>query len=168
LTGRYLNKAPIDPWGKPYEVATASGLVISGGPDRTASTTDDNITAPYQPPLALVSVKWVDKNQTGAVDIQNTPDQIQLSFSRRSQTATGTIDSDNWNDNFGISSGTFTDAFTTTSAKWLASRTLILDVKSNDAFTAGSDTIMIKSDNVIMDMSGGICLASQAVRILPQ
>jgi general secretion pathway protein G len=29
LTGRYLNKAPIDPWGKPYLVATASGLVIS-------------------------------------------------------------------------------------------------------------------------------------------
>jgi general secretion pathway protein G len=83
LTGRYLNKAPIDPWGKPYVVATDSGLVLSGGPDRNPTTAEDNIQAPYQPPLALVQVKWIDKNQSGAVDTQNVPDQLQLFFSRK-------------------------------------------------------------------------------------
>lgn len=90
LTGRYLNKAPIDPWGRPYVVATISGLVISGGPDRDYDVNDrdaesnaDNIQAPYQPPLALVSVKWIDKNQTVAVDDINVPDEVHLSFSRK-------------------------------------------------------------------------------------
>ena len=41
------------------------------------------MSVPYQPPLALVSAKWVDRNQSGAVDTQNIPDQIQLTFSRR-------------------------------------------------------------------------------------
>lgn len=83
LTGRYLNKAPIDPWGKSYEIDLDAGLVISGGPDRDTSTVEDNIQSPYQPPLALVSVKWVDRNQSGAVDVQNVPDQLQLVFSRK-------------------------------------------------------------------------------------
>ncbi len=168
LTGRYLNKAPIDPWGKPYVIATSSGLVISGGPDRMASTTEDNITAPYQPPLALVAVKWIDRNQSGAVDIQNTPDQVQLAFSRQSETATATIKATGWTNDFAISSGTFTDAFDTDTAKWIASKTLIMDVKVDGAFTPGSDTIMLKNGNDIKDMSGSLCLASQAVRILPQ
>jgi hypothetical protein len=83
LTGRYLNKAPIDPWGKPYAVATVSGTVYSGGPDRDYASEEDNIQAPYQPPLALVQVKWVDRNNSGRVDGRNASDQVQLVFSRR-------------------------------------------------------------------------------------
>ena len=86
LTGRYLNNAPVDPWGNAYVVATDSGTVYSAGPDRlsaVAADKYDDIQVPYQPPLALVSVKWVDKNQSGAVDVQNVPDQLQLVFSRK-------------------------------------------------------------------------------------
>jgi general secretion pathway protein G len=86
LTGRYLNKSPIDPWGRPYVVDINAGSVYSTGPDR--DDTDpagkyDNISFPYQPPLALVSAKWIDRNQSGSVDAQNVPDQIQLTFSRK-------------------------------------------------------------------------------------
>ncbi len=92
LTGRYLDRSPIDPWGVPYIVATESGIVYSCGPDRrdvdpADPTTDqyayDNIEVSYVPPLALVSVKWVDKNKSGAVDTQNVQDEIHLTFSRK-------------------------------------------------------------------------------------
>ncbi len=83
LTGRYLNKAPIDPWGKPYVIDPNSGQVISSGPDRNDATPEDNIIVAYQPPLALVSAKWVDSNQSGAVDVQNVPDRLELTFSRK-------------------------------------------------------------------------------------
>jgi len=81
LTGRYLNKAPIDPWGKPYVINIFSGTVYSSGPNRTPAD-DDDISVPYQPPLALVAAKWVDKNQTGSVDDINVPDEVHLYFSR--------------------------------------------------------------------------------------
>jgi len=81
LTGRYLNKAPIDPWGKPYVINIFSGTVYSSGPNRTAAD-DDDISVPYQPPLSLVAAKWVDKNQTGSVDDINVPDEVHLYFSR--------------------------------------------------------------------------------------
>ena len=42
----------------------------------------DDISTGYQPPLALVNVKWVDANNTGAVDTQNRPDYLMLQFSR--------------------------------------------------------------------------------------
>ncbi len=92
LTGRYLDRSPIDPWGVPYIVATESGIVYSCGPDRKDAdpgdpTTEqyafDNIEVSYIPPLALVSVKWVDKNKSGAVDTQNVADEIHLTFSRK-------------------------------------------------------------------------------------
>jgi len=86
LTGRYLNKAPIDPWGKPYTIDLFSGTVYSSGPDRkdtNASDKYDNISVPYQPPLSIVSVKWVDKNQSGSVDVQNVSDQLKITFSRK-------------------------------------------------------------------------------------
>ena len=88
LTGRYLDRSPIDPWGVPYVVATESGIVYSLGPDRK-DTSDgdefafDNIEVSYIPPLALVSVKWVDKNKSGAVDTQNVQDELHLTFSRK-------------------------------------------------------------------------------------
>lgn len=91
LTGRYLDRSPIDPWGVPYIVATESGIVYSLGPDRKDSDGDpsteeygyDNIEVSYLPPLALVSVKWIDKNKSGAVDTQNVQDEVHLTFSRK-------------------------------------------------------------------------------------
>ncbi len=95
LTGRYLDRSPIDPWGVPYVVATASGIVYSLGPDRKDADAGDqyafdNIEVSYVPPLALVSVKWVDKNKSGAVDTQNVQDELHLTFSRKLASVGGT------------------------------------------------------------------------------
>jgi len=177
LTGRYLNKAPIDPWGKPYAVATDSGLVVSSGPDRLASTAEDNIQVPYQPPLALVSVKWVDRNQSGAVDTQNSSDTIQLTFSRKllnletpdlggAAHKTGTL--------FEVigTSTPFPVLFeATNSLKIVASRTLVYSVLVDNAFVPGSDSIQIKSNDTIKDLAlptANLCISSQPVKILPQ
>lgn len=94
LTGRYLDRSPIDPWGVPYVVATESGIVFSKGPDRKGAEEGDefvydNIEVSYVPPLALVSVKWVDKNKSGAVDTQNVQDELHLTFSRKLGNAFG-------------------------------------------------------------------------------
>ena len=96
LTGRYLDRSPIDPWGVPYVVATESGIVYSLGPDRKDSDAGDeyafdNIEVSYVPPLALVSVKWVDKNKSGAVDTQNVQDELHLTFSRKIATVGANI-----------------------------------------------------------------------------
>ncbi|NCB40714.1 MAG: prepilin-type N-terminal cleavage/methylation domain-containing protein [Erysipelotrichia bacterium] len=191
LTGRYLNKAPIDPWGKPYAIASSSGLVISGGPDRKTGTgfDEDNITAPYQPPLALVQVKWIDKNQSGAVDTQNTPDQVQLYFSRAlyasdtmatlnpepdtaSYTDAGTI-----NNILGLSNPASMGAqFDIAATKLLSNgKVMILTVKELDAakkFVPGSDTITIQTtsdgESTFCDMAGNKTISDQAVKILPQ
>lgn len=187
LTGRYLNKAPIDPWGKPYLVATAAGLVVSGGPDRNTDSEEDNVQAPYQPPLALVQVKWVDKNQSGAVDIQNVPDQIQLYFSRKmlNDDGVGVFPADiasftevgppvHMDSVFELSTGANMSAqFRVASSTLLANEKVLIftvqDVPGNN-FVPGSDTIMIKSGTGtnIYDIDENISLASQAVKILPQ
>lgn len=185
LTGRYLNKAPIDPWGKPYVVASDSGLVLSGGPDRNPITAEDNIQAPYQPPLALVQVKWIDKNQSGAVDVQNVPDQLQLFFSRKmmsaadagapgdlaSWTTAGTLD-----DVFVLStSQNLSNQFVATLSSILSNRkVLVLTVRDGvgaNKFVPGSDTIMLKSTgptSFVYDMAKNKSLTDQPVVILPQ
>ena len=190
LTGRYLNKAPIDPWGKPYAIASSSGLVISGGPDRNVTTSADNITAPYQPPLALVQVKWIDKNQSGAVDTQNTPDQVQLYFSRalyasdtmssleppEPDTASYSI-AGTMNNILALSSPASMGAqFNIAATKLLSNgKVMILTVKELDAdkkFVPGSDTITIQTTSdgkpTFCDMAGNKTISEQAVKILPQ
>ncbi len=182
LTGRYLNKAPIDPWGRPYVVATDSGLVISGGPDRNSFTAEDNIQAPYQPPLSLVQVKWIDKNQSGAVDTQNVPDQVQLFFSRKmleaglADIATFT-DPAHLDDVFSLSTGEImSDQFTAASSTILSNKkVLVLTVRDNvgsNKFVPGSDTIILKSNPVptsfIYDLAENKSLTDQPVVILPQ
>ena len=96
LTGRYLDRSPIDPWGVPYVVATESGIVYSFGPDRKDAVDGeefafDNIEVSYVPPLALVSVKWIDKNKSGAVDTQNVQDELHLTFSRKLASDSGVL-----------------------------------------------------------------------------
>ncbi|HNV71559.1 MAG TPA: prepilin-type N-terminal cleavage/methylation domain-containing protein [Candidatus Ozemobacteraceae bacterium] len=169
LTGRYLNKAPIDPWGKSYVVATDSGTVFSSGPDRTASTKEDNVVVPYQPPLALVQVKWVDKNQTGAVDIKNTPDQVQLIFSRRIQNSISDI-ATNFTTYFSTSSGAANLMLDPTAGNMvsLASKTIVMNVVADNRFTPGSDTLNIATTHNLKDMAGNAALPDQKVRILPQ
>ncbi len=187
LTGRYLNKAPIDPWGKPYEVATSSGLVLSAGPDRLASTTEDNIQVPYQPPLALVAAKWVDRNQSGAVDLQNVNDQLQLFFSRKlmkvgatgAPTDIASYTSNTHMDNLlKVSTGKDMNFDGTDGHFFVASTTLLENQKvlifylatTTAAFVPGSDSIELNStpDNYFYDIAKNRCISSQSVLILPQ
>lgn len=185
LTGRYLNKAPIDPWGKAYGVSTASGYVYSGGPDRTMTTGDDNLTFAYQPPLALVSVKWVDKNNSGMVDSQNVNDELHLLFNRSlsatntegfygADTCSSTLDKC-----FGISApaalGSISSVVDTyaTSVTIVASRTIVLKVKTGqkEGFQIGSDKIWVINDHeTLQDLASppNYSISSQPVTILPQ
>ncbi len=183
LTGRYLNKAPIDPWGKSYVVDTNSGTVYSSGPDRTsAGAADklDDISVPYQPPLALVSVKWVDRNQSGAVDTQNVPDQIQMTFSRILGNPVGDLDSSGgagtidayFNVKVNGANTLFTDCFDDTAGNVsiVGGRTLVYNVKTaGTVFTPGRDTInIINAHGTIDDQAGTLCLSDQDVKMLPQ
>ncbi|NLI76684.1 MAG: prepilin-type N-terminal cleavage/methylation domain-containing protein [Candidatus Riflebacteria bacterium] len=179
LTGRYLNKSPIDPWGVSYVVATQAGTVYSMGPNRKSSSTAeklDDIIFPYQPPLALVSVKWVDRNQSGAVDTQNTPDQLQLTFSRRLANLVASLDEVTEVDALLAATtngviGLFSGLVTPPSIQIVASKTLVYDVSTTNAFTAGQDSVTVKSGNTLQDNAvptANKCLSDQAVLILPQ
>ena len=182
LTGRYLDRSPIDPWGVPYIVATESGIVYSKGPDRKDSDEGeeyafDNIEVSYVPPLALVSVKWVDKNKSGAVDTQNVPDELHLTFSRK--LGTDTVN------NIGAVAGKVAVSSTTSDVLTLAEiatttdprivgngKTLVYPIDQDNCFIAGQDTLTIVTNHAtIVDCASptpNFCIASQAVVILPQ
>jgi general secretion pathway protein G len=177
LTGRYLNKSPIDPWGAPYVVATAGGVVYSTGPDRKDDTDgkNDNINIPYQPPLALVSVKWVDKNQSGKVDFQNVSDELHLSFSRKLGNTTAQMQG--FTDKINITTDETNvanlDAIVDgASVKQVASKIVIYPIKIDDAFVSGRDYLTIQAGHSeIWDIATPVknyCLSSQDVKILPQ
>lgn len=181
LTGRYLNKSPIDPWGRAYAVATAEGIVYSGGPDRDYGKADDNLFYAYQPPLALVQVKWVDKNNSGAVDTQNISDELHLSFSRKLRCATSAI-SGKLDGTFGVCTDganiqpidLVVDKGNASDVTLVASKTVILKVKlgTRDGFLVGSSTIQVyEGHNTLIDMKDpdpNFCISSQPVTILPQ
>jgi len=175
LTGRYLNKSPIDPWGSSYIVSPDDGTVYSKGPDRDDSGNGkfDNIVMPYQPPLALVSAKWVDKNQSGAVDFQNVNDELHLSFSRQFNAGvTGTtldaISGAIWRDSLAASP---LNGIVLVSPTIVANRILVYKVSTNNAFVPGQ-TYLVVSDaqKVIYDRASpeNYCISSQNVKILPQ
>jgi len=175
LTGRYLNKAPIDPWGSQYTVATLSGIVYSKGPDRLDGGANDldNINVPYQPPLALVSAKWVDKNQSGAVDTQNVDDEILLTFSRRLSTPLVS---------FNTAAPLFqavvngavvpvTDLIDETTATVVGEKTVVYRIAGSGVFTPGRDTIRVRANhNTIRDNATppNNAISDQDVVILPQ
>ena len=173
LTGRYLNTSPIDPWGKPFVVATGTGIVFSAGPDRLDFTADDIVTN-YQPPLALVSVKWVDANQSGAVDTQNTFDYLQLYFSRKIASNSAVIaDRPNAHKYFGWSSQyDIATAVAWTELKLDSSANLIIipvATTSKDVFGPGSDTFWVNDGEGILDLASGTgnkCIASQPMTII--
>jgi len=180
LTGRYLNKSPIDPWGSSYVVSPERGTVYSLGPDRSGVDADpdqdkfDNISVPYQPPLALVSAKWVDKNQSGAVDIQNVSDELHLSFSRKlgSGVTIGDIGLYIYLNAVTPLHPTLVGVATPYDPKLVgSSRVLIYKVAKDRAFTLGGDYVIVTgSHNTIFDQSPdkNYCLSSQNVTILPQ
>lgn len=178
LTGRYLNKAPIDPWGSQYIIDINGGTVYSKGPDRSddADKKFDNINVPYQPPLALVSVKWVDKNQSGAVDFQNVNDEIQLNFSRKLTSGLTTADMANYATSImidKISTTGFLDSIVSTSdATLVGFKTVVYRITTTDAFTAGQDSLeVLENHNLISDRATpdvNYCLSGQSVKILPQ
>jgi len=180
LTGRYLNKSPIDPWGSSYVVSPERGTVYSLGPDRSGIDTDDdddkfdNISVPYQPPLALVSAKWVDKNQSGAVDIANVSDELHLTFSRKLGSG---VSIENFGNKILLNSLTSLNAgLVGVSPNYApalvgSSRVLIYKVATDKAFTLGGDFLVVQeSHETIFDQSPdkNYCLSSQNVTILPQ
>lgn len=174
LTGRYLDKSPIDPWGRPYSVATDSGTVFSYGPDRASYTVDD-ISVNYQPPLALVQVNWVDANQSGAVDTQNTQDYLKLYFSRKVDATCDAIANPagahkyfQW-----TSSSDITTVLDWAGLKLENSQDMMTIKISNneaDVFGPGSDTILITDGAGITDLSPAKnkCISSQTVVISSQ
>ena len=173
LDGRYLSKAPQDPWGRPYVVATSSGIVYSCGPDRLALSPDD-IVQPYLPPLALAQVKWADSNHTGQVDAQNTPDTVLFYFSRVvSATARLNKDPTNADKDFSLTgTNTLNNAFDWKSlVAFGEGRAFKVNLATGvlDAFTPGSDTFTVNTENQIWDSSQfpSPCLASQDVLIQP-
>jgi len=179
LTGRYLNKAPIDPWGSQYTVATLSGIVYSKGPDRLEGGANDldNINVPYQPPLALVSAKWVDKNQSGAVDIQNVEDELVLTFSRRLSTLVAAFqNAGNINNLFEIKvNGTAVANVTTVidpaSATIVGGKTVVYKLVGPGVFTPGRDSVNVKNNHdTIKDSAtpANNAISNQDVKILPQ
>ena len=182
LTGRYLDRSPIDPWGVPYIVATESGIVYSKGPDRKDTDEGeeyayDNIEVSYVPPLALVSVKWVDKNKSGAVDTQNVPDELHLSFSRKLGSETinniGDVSSKILVSSTTSDVLTLADIATTTDPRVVGNgKILVYALDQDNCFIAGQDTLTVIAEHgTIVDTASptpNFCLASQAVRILPQ
>jgi general secretion pathway protein G len=180
LTGRYLNKSPIDPWGSQYIVDINAGIVYSKGPDRsdTGDGKYDNINVAYQPPLALVSAKWVDKNQSGAIDFQNVNDEIQLTFSRKLSTPLVAADMANYATSIMIdkkllNTTALLDTFVSTpDAILVGEKTVVYKITTDDAFVTGQDTIEVLSEHyLIKDRAtpdANYCIAEQGVTILPQ
>ncbi len=177
IIGRYLNNSPIDPWGAQYVVATESGIVYSCGPDRIPNNYDD-ISAGYQPPLALVSVKWVDANSTGAVDTQNRPDYLLLQFSRKISSDSLAIKTPTAAYAYFscTSSDTVQNMFDWANLKLDNSGSLITLPLSDgvvNAFTAGSDTFCVSDGKGLRDLAsttvnpgGNMCISSQTVVIM--
>ncbi len=172
LTGRYLNSSPVDPWGKAYVVATESGIVYSSGPDRINGNVDD-IIANYQPPLALVAVKWVDANNSGAVDTQNVNDYLQLVFSRKVVATSPALVAANPEQYFGWSSKlNIATAMDWSSIKLDSSGNLITLSVANGAkevFGPGSDSFWLTNGAGVRDLApgtGNYCLSSQIVTIM--
>jgi prepilin-type N-terminal cleavage/methylation domain-containing protein len=172
LSGRYLNTSPLDPWGKAYVVATYAGIVYSSGPDRVDGNVDD-IIANYQPPLALLSVKWVDANQSGAVDTQNISDYLKFYFTRRIvATSPALITPDNahkffnWSSNNSIATSFDWDSFKLDSSGDLI--TFSDETGAENDFGPGSDSIWLKDGSGLRDLTpgtGNYCLTSQTVVI---
>ena len=189
LAGRYLNKAPIDPWGNEYKVDNLSGTCYSYGPDRGAAGGDDIIIS-YQPPLALTQVKWLDKNNTGLPDNDNdnAGDEIQMIFSRKLSASINALEIgnelDNWfqlDTNGPLTAGGLVDpstVFSTTSVVIVATKVVVLKVSTAaSAFISGVASLEVGTPTSFTASSGlqdqaaptaNFSIKGQKVVILPQ
>jgi len=187
LAGRYLNKAPIDPWGNEYKVDNLSGTCYSYGPDRGAAGGDDIIIS-YQPPLALTQVKWLDKNNTGLPDNDNAGDEIQMIFSRKLSASINALEIgnelDNWfqlDTNGPLTAGGLVDpstVFSTTSVVIVATKVVVLKVSTAaSAFISGVASLEVSTPTSFTASSGlqdqaaptaNFSIKGQKVVILPQ
>lgn len=77
LQGNYLQQLTYDPWGRPYEVYPASGVVRSLGPDHLDPR--DDIVVDYLPSLALTKATWVDADHNRHITAS---DGLRLEFTR--------------------------------------------------------------------------------------
>lgn len=77
LIGKYLQNAPIDPWGRAYLVNSDRGLVMTTGPD--SANPSDDIVVDYKSPLTLQKAVWVDSDNSQYVSAS---DVIRIEFSR--------------------------------------------------------------------------------------
>jgi len=122
-------------------------------------------------------VKWVDKNNSGAVDTQNVNDELHLLFSRKLSCTADDIQAA-LDACFSISTGSTLISTAVESGpgsvRMVASRTVILKVLSGtkDTFLVGSQTIsVLDGHNTLKDYAKpdpNSCISSQAVVILPQ
>ncbi|MFC1743943.1 type II secretion system protein [Candidatus Riflebacteria bacterium] len=102
LRGRFLQKLPVDPWGKQYDFASATEdagcTVRSYGPDKKVATEDDVIVQ-YKGPLAVVSARWIDVNEDGECSTYSiqypASDTLMVRFNRKPDNTT-TIVPGNW------------------------------------------------------------------------
>jgi general secretion pathway protein G len=80
LVGPYLQKAAVDPWGKPYKIDGYRSLVYSCGPNQNDDKgTGDDIAQAFRPRMAATKVQWVDNTGDGTIDIG---DSIVISCTR--------------------------------------------------------------------------------------
>ncbi|HOY67883.1 MAG TPA: prepilin-type N-terminal cleavage/methylation domain-containing protein [Candidatus Ozemobacteraceae bacterium] len=169
LTGRYLNKSPIDPWGRSYIVATHAGTVYTSGPDRNPNTQEDNLFYPYQPLLALVRAKWIDNNKNGRVDGGPGGDYLQFAFSRKLNLTSSTLtDPTNFLFSFPEDPAVVFDWTKIATSPDAQSLFLPMMANTENVFTGGSDTVMVTDGNSLFDTNtfqANRCIASQSVII---
>ena len=169
LTGRYLTRTPLDPWGQRYVISTRSAEVYSAGPDRDLTTLQDNQVMSYQPPLALMNCTWLDRNQSGAPDADLPSDQVVMQFNRSMANTTASFTPVNsLNTAFFISSGTMEEQFLVASTTVSSGqREIYLTIKGNQLFSPREATIEIKpNQTLLVDWGGKYGIASQPVKIL--
>lgn len=176
LKGRFLQKLPIDPWGIPYGFASANEddgcTVYSAGPDHVAGTVDD-ISVAYKGPLAIVSAKWQDVNNDGAISGPSaaypSSDTLIIRFNRKSmnQASWRTLSATNSNymlsvgsttkTLFGLGQWVYTGTVAAASCTLTTDgRTLIFQLKaaqtSNLAWVLGSSTLWMTTR--VLDAGG--------------
>ena len=68
LIGRYLNKVPIDPWGREYRIDALDGVIMCAGPDGEFKT-DDDVDETYPNPRVKVALLKDTENFNGVIQL---------------------------------------------------------------------------------------------------
>lgn len=73
LVGTYLQSTLVDPWGAAYTIDTSKSLIKSAGGGNA------DITRSFRPNLRLTKATWIDTNNNGKIDADDT---VHLRFTR--------------------------------------------------------------------------------------